>query len=748
MLVSDWIRSEGLSPALRKAFEGAHRETYLRAYDRLEGAGYGAAVLRAFASAAPRVATQVGPDQAIALATDASRIAIKARPRTAEAFLDLCPIMALKLKGPQKFGQWREMIATVLRKHPKAVLPLLSRSEMLFDRLGLDPLGVWVQTGLRVAGQNGAQAIAYFQLETPEAQRRLERFAGEANFPSLESGLKSFYTALWHQPPLLREAGSKGPNGGPVRRTSFSGGLIQMPSAFSGFRGQEQQLYRASIAHVGAHKTYGGAQFKLGQLKPLQVAVVSLIEDARVETLAMRDMPGLHRLWCPFHTAQHDGVPTAQNLFAGLARALIDPEFHPTHGWVKKGVEMFHAAAGRVHDPAISRQIGNILGNDLGQTRVQFDAVGYIVQPDYRDDNLGLWDLPADPETPPPSEELEAPLADLRRTETDDKPQDRKQEQAKPETPDVLEPVKTTLADPEAGRKMASLPEYDYHDGIERDDWISVNVYDPVPGDPGFWDQLQDRHGATLARVQKAVATSETGKRRKLKQRLEGETLDLDAAIDTAIALRSNRQPDPNVYESIIPPPRSIAVHLLLDMSQSTADPARPDLTILDMERDAAAILASTMAQLGDDLAITAFSSAGRHDVRVVPVKTFDTPLDETTASALSGLRPGYSTRMGAALRYACSDLAGLSRYRKIVLLVTDGAPSDIDMPDPEYLVEDARRAVQRMRAQGIDAICVALGNDAGQRHTEIFGRKTCVQITDIATLPAKLSAFYLRMTR
>lgn len=704
--------------------------------------------MRAFVSGSPRVAADVGPDQAIALASDSSRIAIRARPLVAETYLDLCPIMALKLQNAQAFDQWRKMIASVLKHSPDAVLPLLSLSEMLLARLGLDQLGVWIQTGLRVAGQDTDLALGYFQLETPEAQRLLERFAGEENFLSLETGLKSFYTALWCQPPQLREAGPKGPNGGPIRRTSFLGSLIQMPPAFSGFRGAEKELYRAAVAHVGAHRTYGGPQFQLGQLKPLQVAVVSLLEDARVETLAMQDMPGLHRLWCPFHTARHDGVSTAQNLFAGLARALIDPEFQPTHGWVKKGAAMFHAAAHRLHDPAISHQIGNILGNDLGQTRVQFDAMSYVVQPAYRDDNLGLWNLPADPDTPPPSEDIEAPLADLRQTQTDDARHDRKQENLRPQTPDVLEPVKTIAADPKAGRKISSLAEYDYHAGIEREDWVSVNAYEVMLGAAGFWDQLQERHGATLSRLQKAVATTETGKRRKLKQQLEGETLDLDAAIGTVIALRSNRQPDPGVYESISPPPRSIAVHLLLDISRSTADPAGPGFTILDMERDAAAILACTMSQLGDDLAITAFSSSGRHDMRVVPVKTFDTALDEVTGMALSGLRPEYSTRIGAALRYAAGCMEGYSRHRKIVLLVTDGEPSDIDMTDPEYLVEDARRAVQRIRSEGIDAICVALGNETGQRHKEIFGRKTSLQITDIATLPNKLSTFYLRMTR
>ena len=129
------------------------------------------------------------------------------------------------------------------------------------------------------------------------------------------------------------------------------------------------------------------------------------------------------------------------------------------------------------------------------------------------------------------------------------------------------------------------------------------------------------------------------------------------------------------------------------------------------------------------------------------------TPDDETLIAAARDVAahsysPYSNFPVGAALRFASQGMQDVSRYRKLVLLVTDGAPSDIDVADPEYLVADARRAVQTMRSQGIDAVCVALGPDAGQRQSEIFGRKSCVQITDIATLPSTLSAFYLRMTR
>ena len=72
----------------------------------------------------------------------------------------------------------------------------------------------------------------------------------------------------------------------------------------------------------------------IGSLKPVQVALVSLIEDARVEQLALGDLPGLRRLWLPFHVAAPGGAVTAPALMARLARALLDPIYADDHGWV------------------------------------------------------------------------------------------------------------------------------------------------------------------------------------------------------------------------------------------------------------------------------------------------------------------------------------------------------------------------------------------------------------------------------
>ncbi len=93
----------------------------------------------------------------------------------------------------------------------------------------------------------------------------------------------------------------------PQRRASIAGPLIRLPEVFRGVHGNAARaLYRAAAAHAQAHLVFGQGPFPVGTLKPLQIALVNLVEDARVETLAMRQFPGLRRLWAPYHVGKPD----------------------------------------------------------------------------------------------------------------------------------------------------------------------------------------------------------------------------------------------------------------------------------------------------------------------------------------------------------------------------------------------------------------------------------------------------------
>jgi nitric oxide reductase activation protein len=133
--------------------------------------------------------------------------------------------------------------------------------------------------------------------------------------------------------------------------------------------------------------------------------------------------------------------------------------------------------------------------------------------------------------------------------------------------------------------------------------------------------------------------------------------------------------------------------------------------------------------------------------VRYYRLKDFAESYGEICMGRLAGLRPGYSTRMGAALRHAGREIAGQLSYRRLVLLITDGEPSDIDVEDQRYLVEDARKAVHELAHQGIDVFCVGLEAGEGGYLTRIFGRRNFAQINRVASLPEKLPLLYFRLT-
>ena len=129
-------------------------------------------------------------------------------------------------------------------------------------------------------------------------------------------------------------------------------------------------------------------------------------------------------------------------------------------------------------------------------------------------------------------------------------------------------------------------------------------------------------------------------------------------------------------------------------------------------------------------------------------LKDFDEPLGPIVFERLAGLSSGLSTRLGAALRHAGAELAPLRTTRKVVLVLTDGEPSDIDVTDPLELVEDARRAVLGLRLRGVDVFGVVMDPENAGSGTAIFGRHNTAPVRRIGDLPARLAGIYFRLAQ
>ncbi|MGE5146471.1 MAG: nitric oxide reductase activation protein NorD, partial [Candidatus Eiseniibacteriota bacterium] len=671
------------------------------------------------------------------------RVGLIAGSGAALALLNAAPKAARRLGAATPFAEWLRVTEQLASLAPESVPLLLDRTEGVLADVDIRAYEAWTLGGVRMAGNDPAGRIKFFSRDDPGTRRRLGHDADAPAFSDLERRLKAYLLALWHLDPPIRSGA--GPGREPPRRAGFESGIVRMPESFPGFPPpQMRTLFRAALAHIGAHFRFTREKFPVGSLKPVQLALISLIEDARVEQLAMREFPGLRRLWLPFHVAEASGALAAPILFARLARALIDPDYRDDNAWVRKGRDLFFEQAPNWQDQAISRTIGGLLGNDLGQMRVQFNARTYVVEPPYRDDNLGLWDFG---ETPP-SAEAETVFDTARFEQGEEEPRRERDEPDEPSAGSATRAKPVAPADEDSGVPVAHYPEWDYLIGRDRVDWTTV-VEVPAPlGAAATIERILEAHEPLVNRITALIRSAKVSRPVRLRRQPEGERLDLDACIGAAVARRGGDTPDPRVFMTLERRHRDLSALVLLDVSHSTNDIVRGgDTSVLALERAATALVAHAMAGLGDPFALHAFCSNGREDVRYIRIKDFDGPYDGLARRRLAGLQGALSTRIGAAIRHAGVELGRQRSHRRLLLVVTDGEPSDIDIGDRKYLVEDARKAVLTLAHHGIDVFCVGLDAGGDSYLSRIFGRRNVLQIDRLERLPEKLPLLYLRLT-
>ncbi len=526
-----------------------------------------------------------------------------------------------------------------------------------------------------------------------------------ATATSMNATLSQWLRLLWDMAPPLR-LDSEAPH--------IAAGVIHLPAR------NHWRQHAAAAAHATAHLVYSPKTFDATGLAPIARALMALLEDARVEALAMRELPGLARLWRPLHTATSELGAGFEALMQRLARTLIDPGYDDPDPWVRKGRTLFFLDASlgllALRTPAEVRQAATLLGHDIGQMRLQFNAKTYQPAPSYRDDHRWMW--PADVLTavPPPA------VQPVGSADDDDDL-----------LPDATDANEVVTRHPEWDRLISRL----------RPDWCRV-IEQPVPVDiaqPVAIDEavLRTSHrlrGPLRALTRHAAAFYGSD---------EGESFDLGALVDWHIARRLHNAADTRVYRSLDRRAARAAVWLLIDQSASTAAAhgatgGPMQSSVLQTVARSAAATASALQAVGVSCAIVGFASNGRHAVRLLTVKGTDEPADERMFARLQALRPGGSTRMGAALRHATLRLSGRGNTRhagpKWVIVLSDGEPHDVDIHDPRYLVEDAQHAVRSAARVAVNMACLVVEPRRGADARRIFGGHRVQALHDLRQLP------------
>ena len=677
-----------------------------------------------------------------------------ARTGLLDAVVRHATAIAPRLATQAGFGNWLTAVREVSAQDPACALALLESSAEVLRHGPPAELLMWARLGLRHAHgrarRDGEDSrLAHFRLQSRESALIVSPHGQGVDLASVTPRLEYLLRALFDIAPAIL----------PIEqalastRPFLSNLGVHLPEAGRALRGaQAVRWYDAAAAHAAAHLRHSTQRFARGSLKPIQIALVGLLEDARVERLASADLPGLRRLWLGFHTAGQGHGTTFVVLMLRLARGLLDPSYEDPHPWVCKGRELFERAwrdatlPGAIQ-PAVLRGMASRLGNDIGQMRLQFNARDYVVEPAYRDDNANLWLPDADAQPQPQRVADGYPLPP-------DEPEDAAQvaataEVGTPQPQTRPRPVPVIDADDDSLLSRHRYPEWDRIARAYRPDWCSVIECSPPVAAPDALARAAEDRATLLARLQRVLHLHRRRDRIKLRGQVAGDDLDIEAAVRSSIDRRCGHAPGDKVYVRIDQRHRDVAALLLLDTSASTDDRVGPSgRTVLEVARDAAVLTGLTLEHAGDRCAIHGFSSNGRHDVRYESYKEFDEPIDTQCLARLAGMRSRLSTRFGAALRHAAGVLAAERCEQRLLLLITDGEPHDIDIFDRRYLIEDAQRSVREASRRGIGVFGVTLDPAADSYAREIFGEGGFRVLDRIESLPDVLPPIVMRLTR
>ncbi len=301
-------------------------------------------------------------------------------------------------------------------------------------------------------------------------------------------------------------------------------------------------------------------------------------------------------------------------------------------------------------------------------------------------------------------------------------------------------------ADRERISDVCVYPEWDQRRGTYLPDHARV-LASPAPEAETPPDFTTDAAARRRIRAVRRQFEALRPRRVILPRQLDGDALDIEAAIDSLVELRATGQGHDRVYRDARVQARDLAVSVLMDTSRST-ESAIGDHQVIDVEREALAALAWGLDAVGDDFAIQTFSSLRRDRVYLQEVKRFDESMGAAIEARIGGLKPSFYTRLGAAIRHASAGLAARPNLHRLLLVITDGKPNDLDHYEGRHGIEDSRMAVReaRRRGQAVHGVVVDARGQAW--FARIFGEGGYSMVADPDRLTAALPDIYRQITK
>lgn len=658
----------------------------------------------------------------------------------------------------------------------------------ILGRLTLNDLEEWVTRGLDSVESQADKGKSFFSLETGSSRKAVESLVKGLELKDIHTILRDYAQALIGAKIMLRSSSVFYKNL-PGLSHFFSvtdGARVFLPGRIETFGDEDMNFkaYKWILTHELAHLLHGTFDLPASEIKthlsqfpnPRQAfRVFEFLEDERVDFQMMEAYPGLMKdrrvILTAFVARQKARGATDGSIFERLGLRGVEG-FDAAGDASSQLTRLLKQALGHVLRPdctarevldrtvELMRSLDGGTSCEISESPEAGHRLFYRGVIDYdlvENARLGMKNLiihfvdrfsekkaTVDPDL------VNAALTRIEEDAIVDSEELIWQVQDPDRLSELFEQVKGVLEEMEAEKRFRRTVYYDEWDAkIEdyRKDWVRVREMDTPESSSFFYDRTVAEQYGLVSVLRRYFSLLRPDRIQRFFREERGDDIDFDAMIESVVERHAGITPSDRVYIRREKNLRDVSVAFLVDMSYSTGDELPSGKRIIDIEREGLVLMAEALESIGDQWAVYGFSSNYRDKMDFYVIRDFDEKSAERFQQRFDYIKPMAQTRLGAAIRHASSLLAKRGSRIRLLILLSDGRPYDVDYGDADYAVEDTRRALWEAKKKGVFSYCITVDKKSRDYLPYMYGETNYTLIDNVETLPARLPLIYKRLT-
>ncbi len=654
----------------------------------------------------------------------------------------------------------------------------------ILSRLSMNDIEKWVEQGLQVTDQHKTKGNAFFSLQTSSGRQAVEGLVQGLELKEIHTVLRPYAEALAESKVLLRSSSLFYKNlPGLARFLSVTDGAnIFLPSQISVFGDEDLDFmtFKLSLAHEIAHQQHGTFELTVDDVARLNgfhdsamaFRVFEFLEDERVDFLMGEQYPGLVKDRAGLakkYLAKRADEPLSvfESICFGVPQNLenaghFEAKLASLLGEAVQKIKSTSATAQSTLDLAydIYKQVEgdkDVTSETERKTPerpfyrgvLDFELVknAKVGMENLLEDSMSRFDDKFDDLT------KETVLEAFDRIEENEgiEPEDLIWRVDDPEKrDDLFEVIEMTIKDLESEKAIRRTVHYDeWNNGIDdyNKSWCKVREMDMAPSSLSFYNEAIENNYGVVSQLRRHFSMLRPDRIQRFFREERGDDIDYSALIESIIDRKAGLTPSDKVYIRREKNLRDVSVAFLVDMSYSTSDEMPSGKRIIDVEKEGIVLMAEALESIGDQWAVYGFSTKTKEKVDFYVIHDFDDQYDDEVKMRFEGMKPMAQTRLGAVIRHASSILKKQSSRIRILILLSDGRPYDVDYGDSTYSLEDTRMALMEGRRQGLTYFCITVDKKSSEYLPYMYGESNFTVINNVEALPVIMPLIYKRLT-